>query len=140
DRLARGVENGRSDARARGSLAVVLHLRANPDRGFAGAHLGARERAPLLDVHRIGLHQPDVPIDAGALVEPTVALGGVGADQQHVPSAGGGEIGYVEAERIITADVPADVEAVEDDRGFAIRAVELDGDALTGVAGRELED
>ena len=95
-------------------------------RGLAGPHLGARERAPLLHVHRVGLHQPDVPVNARALVEPAVALGGVHADQQHVSAAGRGEIGDVEAERIVAADVPADVEAVEDHHGLAIDAVELD--------------
>ena len=51
-----------------------------------------------------------------------------------------GEIGDVEAERIVAADVTADVEAVEDDRGFAIGGVEFDGDALTGVGGRQFKD
>ena len=99
-----------------------------------------RERAPLLHVNRVGLHQPDVPVNAGALVEPAVALGGVHAHQQHVPAAGGGEIGHVEAERVVAADVPADVEAVEDDRGLAVGGVEFDGDALARVGGREFED
>ena len=42
-------------------------------RGLAGAHLGAHQGAPLVDVHRLRLDQPDVAIDARAFVEPAVA-------------------------------------------------------------------
>ena len=81
-----------------------------------------------------------MPVDARAFVEPAVALGGVHAHQQHVAPAGIGEIGDVEAERIVAADVAADVEAVEDDHGLAVGAVEFDGDALAGVGGGKFED
>src|ERR1039458_3711324 len=99
----------------------------------------ARECSPLLHVHRVGFHQPDVPVNAGALVEPTIALGGVHADQQHVARARSGEISYVEAEGVVAAEVPADVEAVEDDGGLAIGGVEIQRDAFTRVGGREVE-
>ncbi len=140
DDLARGIEDGREDARAQYALAVVLYLRTNPDRGITASRLRAHERAPLLHVHGSGLHQPDVPVNAGALIEPTVAFGRIDADQQHIAAAGSRKIGYVEAERIIAADVPANVEAVEDDGGLAIRAIEFDGDALASVRSREFED
>ena len=89
---------------------------------------------------RGGLHQPDVPVNARALVEPAVALGGVHADQQHISAAGIGEVGHVEAEWIVAAAVPADVEAVEDHHGLAVGAVEFEGDALAGVGRWDLED
>jgi len=62
-----------------------------------------------------------VPVDARALVEPAIALGGVHTDHEHVAPAGLGEIRNVGAERVVSADVAADVEAVEDDAGFAVR-------------------
>ena len=135
-----GIENGRDDARVAQRLAVVVDFGADGERGRAGLHLRRDERAPLLHVDRIRLHQPHVAVDSRALVEPAVARRGVHAHQQHIAAAGIGKIGDVEAEGIVAAAVAADVEAVEDHHGFAVGAVELDRDALARVRRGKLED
>ena len=46
------------------------------------------EGSPLLHVNRVRLHQPDVPINSRALVEPAIARGGIHAHQQDILAAG----------------------------------------------------
>ena len=89
---------------------------------------------------RSGLDQPDVPIDAGAFIEPAVAQGRIHPHQQHVRAAREREIGQVEAERIVAATVPANVVAVEDDHGFPVDAVEFDRDSPARVRRGNIED
>ena len=119
---------------------MILHLCPDGHGGLSGLHLGGGQRAPLLHVDRSGLDQPHVPVDAGALIEPAVAQSRIHPDQQHVRSAGQGEIGQVEAERIVAAAVPADVVAIEDDHRFPVGAVELDRDPPAGIGGGQVED
>ncbi len=79
-------------------------------------------------------------VETRAFVEPAVALRSVHANKQHVARAGRDEIGDVKAKRIVAADVAADIKAVQNDAGFTIRGVELDGDAPAGVGSRQLEN
>ena len=55
------------------SVAVVAHLSADGESSFAGPNLGRDEGAPFLHVHGMGFHQPDMPLDPRAFVEPAVA-------------------------------------------------------------------
>ena len=119
---------------------MVLDLGPDRDGGLPRLYLGGRERAPLLYVHRSGLHQPHVPVDPGALVKPAVAQGRIDAHQQHIRTAGKREIRQVEAEGIVAAAVPADVVAVEDHHRFPIGAVELDRDPPARIGRRDVED
>ena len=65
-------------------------------------------------MHRVRFHQPDVPVNPRPLVKPAVTRGGIHTNQEHVSSTGGRKVGHIEGERIVSAAVPADVEAVED--------------------------
>ncbi len=118
----------------------VAHFRQYGERGFARANLRRNQRAPLLHMQRIRLHQPYVPVNSRAFVKPSVALGGIHSHQENVSLAGIGEVGNVEAERIVTTAVPPDVEAVQHDHGLAVCAVELEGDAFAGIFGRKVEN
>ncbi len=138
--LCPGIENRRDHARVLRGLAVVVHFGANRESGFAGPDFRSNEGSPLLHVDGIGFDEPDVAVDAGALVEPAVARRGIHANQQNIAAAGIGEIGDVETERIVAAAVAADVEAVEDHHRLAVGAVELEGDALACVVCRKLEN
>src|SRR4029077_20691479 len=93
------------------------------ERGFAGVNLRLNERAPLLHVQRVGLHQPDMAVNPRALIKPAIALGGIDSPQQDVALAEKGEIRHVKGEGILAATVPPDVETVEQSHGLAIRAI-----------------
>src|SRR5271165_5364017 len=86
------------------------------------------------------LHQPDVPIDSGSFVKPAVARGRIHANQQDVSAAGNCKVGYVETEGVVSAAMGANVKAVEDHHRFAVRTIELDGDAFIRVRGWKVED
>src|SRR6185437_17085744 len=90
-------------------------------------------------VDGIRLLEPNVAIDAGALVEPSFAPGGIDAHDEHVRSAVGDEIRDVEPKRGIAAHVAAQQVAVEGDEAVAEDAVELDCDASAGVGRGDLE-
>ena len=87
----------------------------------------------------IGLGEPHMAIDAGALVEPAVAEAGVDARDDVVLRAVGEEVGQIEAEGRIAVVVAADEAAVDKDQHVAEGAVELDRDAAAQVAGGNLE-
>src|ERR1700676_3142761 len=99
---------------------MVLHLGGDADVCLAAPHPAGNEGSPLFHVNRVGLHQPNVPVNARSLVKPTVTGGGVHAHQQHVSSARSGERSHIKAERIVTAAVPSDIEAIEDHHRFAV--------------------
>ena len=84
---------------------------------------------------RVGLHEPDVSVDARSLIKPAIAGGGVDAHEQDVLSAGICKAGYVEAERIVSAAVTADVKAVENHHRFPVGTIEFERNALVGVVG-----
>ena len=121
-------------------VAIVIHFRRDLHRGRAGAHLRAHESAPVRHVHRVGLGEPHVPVDAHAFVEPALAERGVRPHHQHVPAAEGGQIGDVETERRIPAHRRIEVVAVEHDDGIAEHAVEFQRDAPAGIGGGQVED
>ena len=88
----------------------------------------------------IGFDEPNVAINSRALVKPSVTLRRVHAHQQDILSAGIGEIGDIETERIVAAAVLADVETVEDHHGLAVSAVELKRNPLALVRLGHFED
>src|ERR1035441_1740755 len=102
-------------------------------------HRGTRHALPLADVHSIGFEQPDVPVDARALVKPAVSEAGVDAQNDVVLRAVGEEIRKIEAERDIAIVAAADEAAVDENQKIAEGAVELNPDAAANIARGDLE-
>ena len=94
---------------------------------------------PLAQMQRIGLGEPDMAIDAGALVEPAVAKAGVNAAHDVVLRAVGEKVRQVEAEGRVAVVVAADEAAIHKDKHVAEGAIEFDRNAAALVAGRNLE-
>src|ERR1700689_2195702 len=80
---------------------------------FPPSIFAATKGSPLLHMDGVRLHKPHVPVNPSALVEPSVARGGIDTHQQHVSAAGIGEVCHIEAEGIVSTAVAADVKAVE---------------------------
>jgi hypothetical protein len=81
----------------------------------------------------VGLGEPDVAIDACALVEPAVTEAGVDAGYDAVLSADGEKVGEVEVEGRVAVVIAADEAAVDPDEDIAEDSVEVDGDAAACV-------
>ncbi len=81
--------------------------------------------APVGNVDGVGLNQPDMAVDAAALVEPTFVSGGIHADHQRVLAAEFGILGDVEHEAAIAAGVATQAVAVKPDQRVAVNAVEF---------------
>ncbi len=94
---------------------------------------------PLAQMQRIGLCEPHMPVDSGALVEPAVAKGRVHARHDAVLLADGEEVGDVETEWRVAVVVAADEAPVHKDEHVAECAIELDGDAAAGISSRNVE-
>src|ERR1700691_2749429 len=78
-------------------------------------------------------------VDSSTLVEPAVAKARVYAGHNAVLLADSEEVGDVESERRVAVIVAADEASVYKDEHVAKCAVELDRNAATGVAGRNVE-
>ena len=79
DRLAVRIQNGLLDIKGGVVGAFVDDRDARGDVGGIILHLGCDKRAIVADVQRTGLDQPDVAIDARALVKPAFLHCGVHA-------------------------------------------------------------
>src|SRR5215472_4799391 len=79
-------------------------------------------------------------VNAGALVKPAIRRRGIHPDEQCITATAIHEIGHVETERIVSSAVAPDVEAVQDNHGLTVCAIELKRDTLAGIAPIELED
>src|SRR6187402_3578624 len=93
----------------------------------------ADEQAPQGYVHRIGLHQPDVAIDARTFVEPAFAERGIDAYSELGRRIGIDEIGDVDTEGCVAAGIAGDGIAVHEDDRVAEHAVEFEEDAAATV-------
>ncbi len=91
-------------------------------------------------MQRLGARQPYVPVEAGALVEPALAQRRVHPHRQRVAPPHRRQVGQVEAERGVAAEVLPHILAVEKHHGVAEHAVELHPHALAGRLGRQGED
>ena len=118
---------------------VVDDLGADVQLRAAGCELRPDEHAPLRHVQRRRLDQPDVAIDPCAFVEPAFTGRRVDAHRDHVAGAVVEEIGEIDTERRVAALVASDDVAVAEDHAVAEHAVELDGNAATEIARRNLE-
>jgi len=84
-------------------------------------------------VHRVDIGQPDMAVDAGAFVKPTLKPAGIHPHDQHVGPAGVRVLGDVEIAAFITADFPSDAMSIEPDQGVSINAVKLQPEPLARV-------
>ena len=91
------------------------------------------------DVHRRGLGQPDVAVDAGALVEPALLHRGVDAHSDDVVAAVVEIIRDVVARRDVAARLFANEKAVHKHPGVAVDAVKIDADAPAEIGLRNRE-
>ena len=107
--------------------------------GHVPGELAVNKNAVARDGHRLGFIEPDVPVDARALVEPSLEPARVHARGNRVLFAKADEIRDVRPERIVAAFVMADEPAVDVNRRVAERAVELQPDALAAVRLRQVE-
>ena len=141
DRLAAAIDDRGVDPARRTanhvwfSISVVIARDAR-----SGCDGGSNVGAPVRDMQRVRLGQPDVAIDARAFIEPAFAQRRIDAQQQHVPPAVVYEVGDIEAKRRVAAHVAAHEVAVENDDRVAKDAVELDRDAAAKVARRHIEN
>ena len=136
---AGGIRDAPLDRRMDGLPALVLDHRGQFKRSRIALDGRTHHAFPAAEVHGVQLGQPDVAVDARALVEPAVAEAGVDAQGDDVPAAVVEEIAEVEAERRVAVVVPADEAAVDEQHDVAHRAVELDPDAAAAIAGGKLE-
>ena len=107
--------------------------------GHVPGELAVNKNAVARDGDRLGFIEPDVPVDARALVEPSLEPARVHARGNRVFFAKVDEIRDVRPEGIVAALVMADEPAVDVKRRVAKRAVELQPDALAAVRLRQVE-
>src|SRR5579872_107564 len=96
------------------------------DARLLGTHRASHKVSPLRNVDRIRGHQPHVTIDPGTLVKPTFALRGVRAHHKSICARAVHEIGDVEGERRIPAQVAPEIMAIENDDRIAKYAVKFE--------------
>ncbi len=113
---------GRSPARAR----RCATCRATGTSRRPLVDLRAHPRAVGGDVQGRGLRQPDVAVDARALVVPALLQRGVDAHRDDVVAAVVEVVADVVARAEVAARLVADEEAVHEDARVAVDAVELD--------------
>ena len=100
---------------------------------------GCHKGAPVRDVQRRRLGQPDVPVDSRPLVEPSLLHRGVDPDGNRVVAPVIQVVGQVVAEARVAARLAPEVEAVDPDDRVAEDAVKLDADPPAEVGGRDGE-
>ena len=101
--------------------------------------LRGHERSPGRDVNRVGDVQPNVPVDASALVPPTLEVARVHVDCQHVSASAVGVGRDVIAKARVAAGVTAQVVAVKPDLAVPVNAVEVHPERLAPVRQRQRE-
>ena len=132
---AAGVDDGLVDVKGGCSGAVVGDGGARCNVGGVAVHLGGDERAPLGNMQRRRLCQPDVAVDSRAFIEPAFLHGGVDPDSDDIGAAVVEVIGQIVAEAGVTAALAAEVEAVDPDDRVAEDPVKFDADATAEIGG-----
>src|SRR3569833_1095358 len=90
-------------------------------------------------MQRSGLGQPDVPINAGPFIEPTVPEAGINPHDNKVLASGEHEVRDVETKRDISIIVATDEAAIDKHTSVAKDTVEFEHDTAPGVRRRYLE-
>src|SRR5579864_5428155 len=88
----------------------------------------------LRDVEGIGLYEPDVPINSRAFGEPAFVLGSVYANDENVVFVVVQEIGDVETEWRVAAQIAAKINSVEHHDRITKDSVEFERKPTVGVA------
>ena len=124
-------------------VGLVDHCGLHMDHGLVGFDLGrGDERAPLVDVDRVGCYQANVAINARPAVPARSRLSGIiGAHGEDIRLVFA-EVqmpGQFVAETDVTVGPLAEVEAVDPDVAVGHDAVEVDEDATLGIIRRKYE-
>ncbi len=88
---------------------------------------------PPSKMQRIGLGQPDVPIDPCSLVKPAIAEAGVHADEQKILAAKIHEVGKVEAERSVSVIVASNEISIQKHESAAKGSIEFHADTAPRI-------
>src|SRR5689334_14074958 len=83
--------------------------------------------------------QPHVPVDARALVEPTITIGGIHANHEYVTRAIAYEVGDIDAKRGVAVVISTDEATVDKHQRVTKHAVELDNDPPAKVGRGNVE-
>ena len=118
--------DGGRDAARLFRVALVIDFRDDIDAGLPRPHLAAHIRSPLRHVHRMGLDQPHVAVDARALIKPPFTLRRIHANHQDIRGSIINEVRHVIAERGVPAHVSPKEVTVKGHHRVAEDAVELD--------------
>ena len=118
---------------------LVDHRGAHADRSRRLLHLGRHIGAQGGDVQRSGFCQPNVAINTGTLIKPTLFHCGVHPDRDDVSTTVIEIIGQIITEAGIAARLPTEIESVNKDDRIAIDAVKFDADAPAEIRGRNGE-
>ena len=133
------IQDGMAEGIDRLGGGAVADCGFQGDRSLGGGHIGMDERPEGGHMHRIGGLQPDVPVDAGTLVEPAFLQGGIDPDGDEVFGPVVQVFGDVIDLRGVAAGLGAQPETVHPDVCAAENAVEAEGDVLPFVLGRDRE-
>ena len=117
----------------------VFDLRLNFNHRAAVRRPAGNKNPVRRDGHRRGLVQPDMAVNARALVEPALELARVHLHRYGVAAANARHIRDVRPERVITALVPDHFPAVDPDCGVSKRTVELQPETLARVGRRQVK-
>ena len=143
DCLAAGRQNFPLHLRVRGGFLRIGQQGLQMDLGRAGRDIvlepAVNEHAVGRDHQRPRLHQPDMPVDSRALIEPALGLRGVHPDGDEIFSAAVGDVGDVVAEAAVAAFVMTDEPAVDEHGAVAERAVELQPEPPAGICRRQFK-
>ena len=91
-------------------------------------------------MHRGGFRQPHVPVDPGAFVPPPFRMRCVDADRDAVERlAKAGDVGDVDGERRVAAEVAVEQMAVDPDRAVRRNAVKAQREVLAAIGFFELK-
>jgi len=106
-----GIENLTGDGARGAAVLAVLHQSLDAHGGGSfrdiAGKLAIDEGAFWSDVQRAGFGQPNVAVDAGALVKPALELRGIHPHRHRVGAAEIGQVSDVVAEAGVTAFVMA---------------------------------
>ena len=120
-------------------LALIGYNGGKGELGCTTAEGGADGAVPLAEVECVGLGKPHMAVDAGALVEPSVAEAGIDAGDDVVFGAVGEEVGEVELEGRVAVVVAADEASVDEEDDVTESAIKLDRNALAEIGGGDFK-
>src|SRR5690348_555189 len=121
-------------------ILIVFDFRRDGNCRRVPADRRRRIRPPVRNVQRIRFRQPDMPVNACSFVKPSLVLGRIRANNEHIFVAIVHEIGDVEAKWRVTAQISPEINSIEHDDGVAENAVKFQSDSPAEIALRDFKD